>query len=1099
MEGRSSTRVLLFACAALILLSSIAATAVVRRDKAELKVPDTSIRARLRRLKGARLSAPVTVKNTSYSTVIYDLKLKEDFSGRPPWVDDVIKDPAGGFVFTWRIKVPFASTFSIHTKNTQGDFTLRLIDETGAPLYTKTPFATLPSDSIELGPGLYVLKASAGVPLDFFTVDFIRRSGYKGGGDRGKGLENLLTVRLRMDRFSVSGLERMVKTALASTDNAVIKMPGGRVKAEILDEEGGRLCDVKVGLSGRTREHLEGFPSLDIKVKGDGSFRGLKSFKLYRLATKSGLLDMTFLSVLRDMGFFVPRQDVVWLVVNGKRVGLFVLMETPSTALFAAQKTLEGNILGLNTKKLFFDYPYGGELDTKYFYKLRGPYSEKKDIRFFASQDFPLKLDAHAFARYMAFASLYYSGHGLGVDDLRFYENPATGLFTPIPRDLNPGAWSLNLQEPARSYLTHAAWHPHTPFYTIWPVRMLLRGAYRFDRTKDVFFNVRNDHIAIGFTDLHFAIPSFLSTAGNMELANRYMKYFAENRALYEKLKARLLNVLSEAVEEDYGNGLLKAQFRTCSRYGAPFLKEFKEAPIPERGLYINDGKDTYYWNVRTALSLKKNLMPSMTAPVPVAFNGNYNKSLFNAFMLERRIFSLLESSGIRTLKKSFERIDPAAVKENKNILRPPKPPSKKKNTYGKRNVVIHLGTFLTDNGDTLLLFLVRNATKSLSQVRIVQRDGISSYEPDVNILFRLDEKAPEEYATDEDIMTNRFHEGEPLRLIAFRIRTPARPVFYKMDLPKDALFYFPPYMYIPPRPKNFHPDRKSGFRYTGLTESKEGFHIPQGTVLNVERDLILPPGRALYIHKGATVRISPGRSIMVRGDLYILGTKEEPVRFVPEEGATWGGLFAAGSPFKEINVVVRNAEFSEYGSFPKTKVGDLYLNGGLTFYRAKVRLDGVSIRNANGEDALNLISSIAKIRDTNVTGTFSDGIDFDFTDADIEHLTISGTKGDGLDVSNSLVVVEGSRFYGAADKGISVGEMSRVFVKDSVFSNNDMGIANKDQSFLSVKGSIFENNRVAVAEFIKKPYFGRPHSILSANNYKDNKHKYQWLGLFRY
>ena len=30
-------------------------------------------------------------------------------------------------------------------------------------------------------------------------------------------------------------------------------------------------------------------------------------------------------------------------------------------------------------------------------------------------------------------------GHGLGVDDLRFYSNPATGTFYPIPRDLNPG------------------------------------------------------------------------------------------------------------------------------------------------------------------------------------------------------------------------------------------------------------------------------------------------------------------------------------------------------------------------------------------------------------------------------------------------------------------------------------------------------------------------------------------------------------------------------------------------------------------------------------------------------------------------------------
>jgi len=61
------------------------------------------------------------------------------------------------------------------------------------------------------------------------------------------------------------------------------------------------------------------------------------------------------------------------------------------------------------------------------------------------------------------------------------------------------------------------------------------------------------------------------------------------------------------------------------------------------------------------------------------------------------------------------------------------------------------------------------------------------------------------------------------------------------------------------------------------------------------------------------------------------------------------------------------------------------------------------------------------------------------------------------------------------------------------------MGIANKDQSVLEVRDTVFEANGVAVAEFIKKPYFGRPSSTLEGVSYKENKDRYKWLGFYSY
>ena len=138
--------------------------------------------------------------------------------------------------------------------------------------------------------------------------------------------------------------------------------------------------DAGIALSGRTPVHLEGFPSLDVKIKGGLSFKGFSTFKLYKLSTKSGLSDFVFLSIFRDMGLFVPRQELVKLYVNNEFKGVYILMETFSAELFTNQKRLEGDVVGVDSDKMFFDYPYGATLKNRYFHRLKEP-GKKRRIR----------------------------------------------------------------------------------------------------------------------------------------------------------------------------------------------------------------------------------------------------------------------------------------------------------------------------------------------------------------------------------------------------------------------------------------------------------------------------------------------------------------------------------------------------------------------------------------------------------------------------------------------------------------------------------------------------------------------------------------------
>lgn len=125
--------------------------------------------------------------------------------------------------------------------------------------------------------------------------------------------------------------------------------------------------------------------------------------------------------------------------------------------------------------------------------------------------------------------------------------------------------------------------------------------------------------------------------------------------------------------------------------------------------------------------------------------------------------------------------------------------------------------------------------------------------------------------------------------------------------------------------------------------------------------------------------------------------------------------------------------------------------------------------------------------------------IGMDFSNALVKGLHVTESGGDGLDLSVSLVTLEDASFIRAGDKGISAGEMSRVYVLNSRFIGNAMGIANKDQSYVEVTGSLFDGNEYALAEFIKKPSFGKPLSKMRDNIYKNNKSDYEWLGYYSY
>lgn len=1069
----------------------------IHPDNASSKPEDSALRATLLSKKGLRdvKAGLLDQRSFKYSSLLYDFEVKDPFSSSLPWAASIVREPSGRFSFTWRIKLAYRAAFSV--SGTQAPFTIQVTDSSGLPVYTNLNNTALPSDNIELEPGTYILSAASDAPLDSIHARFTPM-----GKAYREAASGIRLLRLKLGLHEIRNLKRLTEAALSSPMANVLTVPYDKLSGELLNEAGTTLARARVSLSGRTRGHLEWFPSIDVSLTGGSSFSGMKSFKLNRLRPEDFAYEFIYLSMLNDMGFPVPRHDLVELILNGRSAGIYLLVETASPAMFASQQRLEGAIVGTDPKKFFFNYPMGATLDMKYFYKPKDAGGNGLDKKAFLSADFISGMEKNSFARYIAFAAVYFTGHGLGVDDLRFYMDPVARRFTPIPRDLEPGLWHTT--EDHTTYLSNASWSANYPPLTSWPLRKLYKGGFS-QNGEDPLSGDGGNRAFTGLTDLHFAVESFVSEPAGMALVNGYMRHFLDNEGMRRKAEARIVNLLKTLYALDKLRKQASHDYARFKKDGAPFFDGLRKSPLPQDGpLLVSYNKAGYLWNLRTATPLRPGLLLSFTSPLPFGLDKeSYREKLALSFLLDKRVFDMLGQGGINLEgRASFIKttgLGPAGkgALDIQDALSTTRDAKDVNGVTPPADVALYLGMRVIGGKEAAIFFLVRNATAKADGYTVMNRDGISVNRPAVNRLFRLIEGSRPEQASIDGILKNHFLKGEDMRLLAFVMPLANEAVFYTLKVPLEANLFSPPYMYLPVRTH----ERPEGLHSLpeGIIVKEDGLHVEPGSVMRLKDDLVIPDGRPLYIHEGATIVIPENSSITATGDIYILGVKDRPVRFIGQGQGKWGGFFAMGSRDKAIKAVIKHAEFSNLGSFPKTAAAGTPLNGGITFYNADIYMEAVRIAGSAAEDAINLINSIAVINNIEITGAGSDGMDLDFSGALITDSKFSGIGGDGLDISNSLVVCERTSFSEAKDKGVSVGEMSRVILRNVSFLRNKAGIANKDQSVLTVKDADFTGNGSAIEEFIKKPYYGSPSSSVEEARYTDNGSDYKWLGLNMY
>ena len=184
------------------------------------------------------------------------------------------------------------------------------------------------------------------------------------------------------------------------------------------------------------------------------------------------------------------------------------------------------------------------------------------------------------------------------------------------------------------------------------------------------------------------------------------------------------------------------------------------------------------------------------------------------------------------------------------------------------------------------------------------------------------------------------------------------------------------------------------------------------------------------------------------------------------------GNVLLIGDFNPKIKIYLKDNRSIEY----LNKNGDWidnYITGCLTFLDSKFSGGEITVESSKCEDSINLIRSNGFINKINISDSFSDGVDFDFSKLDIKDITVENSGNDCADFSYGEYTLRNANFINCGDKAVSVGEKSKLKLKDFKINKTLIGVVSKDSSNVYIaNGQINNNQNYCLGSYNKKQEF---------------------------
>lgn len=138
------------------------------------------------------------------------------------------------------------------------------------------------------------------------------------------------------------------------------------------------------------------------------------------------------------------------------------------------------------------------------------------------------------------------------------------------------------------------------------------------------------------------------------------------------------------------------------------------------------------------------------------------------------------------------------------------------------------------------------------------------------------------------------------------------------------------------------------------------------------------------------------------------------------------------------------------------------------------LHLDNVNLvsKNSSCEDAINLVNVKGSINLVDISNTFSDALDADFSNIEFNNVSINRAGNDCSDFSGGIYNFNKIELYNCSDKGVSIGEKSKVHIKNVYVKKSTLGVVSKDSSITQIDLANIDDVNICLASYNKKQEF---------------------------
>ncbi len=831
---------------------------------------------------------------------------------------------------------------------------------------------------VDVIPGIYILKIYDCEQAGVLSVELLAA---KEEINSNRIKVNEIEIQLNDDK---SKFKRLISLSHRKQGN-IIKIAGAPIKINVLFN--GINSKASLKLAGRTAQHLSWFPSVNINLEGGASFNGMSNFKLYRLESKSGLNDIVLMSILKDIGHITPRVDLVKVTVDGQVVGYYYMMEGESDSFFINNKKVAGDIIGVDNDKLFVNYPIGGILDKKRYFNVKNKYHDNATKDEFLSGLTGL-VDDDLLSDYIAFLSAYAASHGLGVDDLRFYYNPITFKYEPIPRDFNPGMiLSSELNNPI---LSNSGWIKGPPINTIYPGWSIQKN---------------DSETVIALTDYHFVVSKYLAKQNGYVLTLKYLKYYLENKVLLKRMKNRAFNLFKQIPE-------LK-----------PFYDEFD---VYDRHLErYRSEMQTVLSNIEIVLNEIESIGESdIYSIMPLLTSENISRAEINTIhSIDTFINGMFYDKGLNTEHENF------------------KTHSNDRDNSCVENILSFGGYKQNDDNSYYAIMIVRNSTLSKTDyLPIYNRDDGSYLNPNIIRSFSVGNNVEESVCSSvDDVISGRFLNPERVTVMAYLIDN-NHYGFYRF-YNQNISFNIPAYFYFL-KPDSYNSKSLSKIsnnneiflannKYDYILEDKGEYKITTGINLN-------DGGLLIKGDVDNPIVIGGGDGDVWNG-LRVVCDKRKDVVFENVVFKEYGDF-----PYTNNNGKFLTGGISLYGcdiKMSNVKFINSYAEDAINIINSNLVANNIQILNTES-DGMDLDFSNAELSNFYVENIKGDGIDLSFSNISLNSSTISNVKDKGISIGENSLMDVSNVVISGSDIAIALKDQSKIRMNNVEFNDNNIGFA---------------------------------------------------------